>query len=115
MVVEGTSFYVVLTHSMGGSDAVAVFTTRAKAEAFVADHPDLPGPAVRKETLVGSYAQGTYVYAAGTYDQGLDIHHHIGLLYADYDAARARVGELGTILNLMPDGRDVTTDTDEDT
>lgn len=96
--------FVVVDRAMFGSSAAAVFTSREKAEVFLAN-VDLQNASIVTQSVVGNYTPGSSVYAAEEYDPGYDIHHFIGL-YAQYQAAKDRAGELGHALSLVPDERE---------
>jgi hypothetical protein len=94
-------FTVIVQAMIDARDAIAVFTTQEKANAFI-NTDDMRGAIVQPCAVDGEYTSpNRTVFAAHKYMRESDVHSFIGL-FSDYEKAKRAAGEKCQVLELTP-------------
>lgn len=90
--------FVVVTHYMSGTQPVEVFSSKEAAQAYISTRNDEGGsPTIEEFPVQGTIKTAGFVYTAGYYNSGHDIHHLVGI-YGSFDEANKAAGEHGEVL-----------------
>ncbi|MGV8894215.1 MAG: hypothetical protein ACOH2K_14995 [Burkholderiaceae bacterium] len=89
--------FVILNYTLGGMQDMAVFRSRAGADAYLADKTIQGRVEVLSIIVFGDLSESGVVFTASTYDPSHDIHNFEGV-YGDYKRAKQVVGAKGSVL-----------------
>lgn len=98
--------FVVVTRFMDVPHDGPVFSSRERAERFIANKSKAGDPTVERCPVIGGVVEPGVVYTSAWFDSSADL-HHFEAVYGTYEAADRAAGEHGIVLRRLIDGETV--------
>lgn len=89
--------YVLLNHSMGTANDVAVCASKPIADGFIEKHASVGRNEVVEHDVIGDIEQPGRVFTASVYEPTNDVHNFVGV-YGNFALAKRMAGERGLVL-----------------